>query len=298
MQSLWMVGAALAFSVMGAVIKHVSAWHSAFEIVFFRGLVSALLMGAWIFASGRSVRTSRPGLHATRSLIGTTAMTCWFSTFSVLPLATSVTLNYTSPLFIAIAVAAASWWHGRTAPMRGWLYLAIGASFVGVLMILRPAIEHDQAGVLMVGLFSGMLAAVVYLQVRTLSRLGEPDWVVVFWFAVTNIVFGAIAATVTTGWHPLEWRNVGPLLLIGALASAGQMMMTRAFGRGRTLLTANLQYLGVIFATVIGWMVFDDRFEWIEFAGILLIVVSGAVATRISSAGSAAVATRERPAPA
>lgn len=298
MQSLWMVGAALAFSVMGAIIKHVSTWHSAFEIVFYRGLVSALLMGVWIWATGRSVRTSRPGLHATRSLVGTTAMTCWFSTFAVLPLATSVTLNYTSPLFIALAVAVASWWQGRSAPMRGWLYLAIGTSFVGVLMILRPAIEHDQVGVLMIGLLSGMLAALVYLQVRALSRLGEPDWVVVFWFAVTNIGFGAVAATLTSGWQPVGWRDLGPLLAIGTLATLGQMMMTRAFGRGRTLLTANLQYLGVIFATIIGWLVFDDRFEWIEFAGIVLIVVSGAVATRVSSAGAAAETRTERPAPA
>lgn len=297
MQSLWMVGAAFVFAVMGAIIKHVSAWHSAFEIVFYRGLVSALLMGSWIAASGRSVRTGRLGLHASRSLIGTTAMACWFSTFGTLPLATSVTLNYTSPLFIALAVAAASWWQGRTAPMRGWLYLAIAASFAGVLMILRPAIEQDQAGVLMVGLLSGMLAALVYLQVRRLSQLGEPDWVVVFWFAVTNVVFGAVTATLQ-GWHPVQWRNVGLLLLIGTLASMGQMMMTRAFGRGRTLLTANLQYLGVIFATVIGWIAFDDRFEWIEFAGILLIVASGAVATRVSSAASAGAAPAGRSAPA
>ena len=288
-----MVGAAFVFALMGAVIKHVSAWHSAFEIVFYRGAVSALLVGGWIFASGRSIRTRRLGLHASRSLVGTTAMACWFSIFSALPLATSVTLNYTSPLFIALAVAAIGWWQGRTAPMRGWLYLAIAASFGGVLMILRPAIERDQAGVLMIGLLSGVLAAVVYLQVRRLSRMGEPDWLVVFWFAVTNVLFGIVAAT-ATGWHPVEWRNVGFLLLIGLLASAGQLMMTRAFGRGHTLLTANLQYLGVIFATVIGWMLFDDRFEWIEFAGILLIVASGAVATRVSAASTAAVARPAR----
>jgi S-adenosylmethionine uptake transporter len=290
-----MVGATFVFALMGAVIKHVSAWHSAFEVVFYRGAVSALLMGAWIYGSGRSVRTRRIGLHASRSLLGTTAMACWFSTFATLPLATSVTLNYTSPLFIALMVAVAGWWQGRSAPMRGWLNLAIAASFVGVLMILRPAIERDHVGVLMIGLLSGLLAAIVYLQVRRLSQLGEPDWVVVFWFAVTNIAFGAVAATLT-GWHPVEWRNVGFLLLIGVLASMGQMMMTRAFGRGRTLLTANLQYLGVIFATFIGWIAFDDRFEWIEFAGILLIVASGAVATRVSSGSPVPAARSGRPA--
>jgi len=69
-----MVGATFVFALMGALIKHVSAWHSAFEVVFYRGAVSALLMGAWIYASGRSVRTRRIGLHASRSLLGTTAM--------------------------------------------------------------------------------------------------------------------------------------------------------------------------------------------------------------------------------
>lgn len=282
-----MIGAAFVFAVMGAVIKHLSDWYSPFEIVFYRGLVAVLLMGGWILATGRSVRTPRFGMHATRSLVGTIAMTCWFSTFATLPLATAVTLNYTSPLFIALAVAGIGWWRGGSAPMRGWLYLAIVASFIGVLMILRPAVERDHAGVLLVGLLSGALGAFAYMQVRRLSRQGEPDWLVVFWFSVTNTLFGLVGASML-GWHGVEARHVVLLVLVGVLASMGQLMMTRAFGRGHTLLVANLQYVGVIFATVIGWFAFADRFEWIELAGIALIVASGIAATRVSSAPAAA----------
>jgi S-adenosylmethionine uptake transporter len=266
---------------MSAVIKLVSARYSVFEVVFYRGAVGALLLGAWIAARGGRAASERLGMHLARSLVGTVAMALWFYTIGRLPLATAVTLNYTSPLFIALIVAAAAWHLGQPNPARGPLYLAIVAGFVGVLLILRPSVEREQALELALGLLSGLLGAVAYLLVRQLGRAGEPEWRVVFWFSVVNMLFGAIAATLG-GWQPLRAADLPLLLLIGALASAGQLMMTRAFSRGRTLLTANLQYLGVIFATAIGWLAFGERFEPIEAVGIGLIVASGLAATRVS----------------
>lgn len=276
-----MVAAALAFAAMSAVIKLVSARYSVFEVVFYRGAVGALVLGAWMAARGGRPASERLPMHLARSLVGTVAMALWFYTIGRLPLATAVTLNYTSPVFIAMIVAAASWHLGRANPARAPLYLAIVAGFVGVLLILRPTVEREQALELGLGLLSGLLGAVAYLLVRQLGRAGEPEWRVVFWFSVVNTLFGAIAATLG-GWQPLRWADLPLLLLIGVLASAGQLMMTRAFSRGGTLLTANLQYLGVIFATAIGWAAFGERFEPIEAAGIALIVASGLAATRVS----------------
>ncbi|HRO61590.1 MAG TPA: DMT family transporter [Burkholderiaceae bacterium] len=280
MQALWMVAGALAFALMGAVIKlQMSADYSAFELVFWRGVVGIVLIGAIMRWRGVTLASEKAGLHASRSIVGTLAMFGWFYTLGLLPLGTSMTLNYSSPLFIAIAVAAIAWWQGGTQPARGKLYLAVLAGFVGVLLIMRPTVEQQQQFALLVGIVAAVMSAAAYLQVRMLGRLGEPEWRIVFWFSVVNCVLGAIATTAATGWQPLALAALPGLAAIGVLAAIGQMCMTRAFSRGGTLLAASLQYSGVVFATLIGWLAFDESLQLAELAGIALVVASGIGAT-------------------
>lgn len=275
-----MVGATFVFAVMGALIKLAAARYSVFEIVFYRGLVATVAMGAWVALTGRNVGSSRLGLHASRSVVGVTAMAIWFHTIGVLPLGTAVTLNYTSPLFMALIVTLGGWIGGRRVAGRAWLNVAIVASFAGVVLILQPTVERNHSLEFALGLLSGFLGALAYLQVRKLGRMGEPPWRTVFWFSVVCTVFGGGAASMT-GWNALGASDATQLLLIGALASVGQLMMTRAYAGGNTLRVANLQYVGVVFATSIGWFAFGDRFDWHELAGMLLIVASGLAATRV-----------------
>lgn len=282
-----MVGATFVFAVMSALIKVAAARYSVFEIVFYRGIVATVAIGCWAGLSGRRLGSDRLGLHGSRSFVGVVAMMIWFHTIGVLPLGTAVTLNYTSPLFMAVIVVLAGWLRGQGVGGRGWLNLAIATSFVGVVLILQPTVERDHSLEFGLGLFSGFLGALAYLQVRELGRIGEPAWRTVFWFSAMGMLLGAGAATLS-GWHALRVDDIANLLAIGALASVGQLMMTRAYAGGQTLLVANLQYVGVVFATCIGWFAFDDRFEWNELAGIALIVASGIAATRVKPIAPAA----------
>lgn len=165
---------------------------------------------------------------------------------------------------------------------RGLLYFAMAASFAGVLLILRPSIGQGQEFAFSIGLLGALLSAIAYLQVRTLGRLGEPESRTVFWFSTANCLLAAIAATAFGGWSPVSLADLPALLAVGVLAAIGQTCMTRAFGRGRTLLAANLQYSGVVFATAIGWFLFDESHELSELAGIALIVASGVGASLAS----------------
>ncbi len=311
-----MLVAALVFTAMGALVKLVSDHHTAMEVVAWRGGTGAVLMGGWMLWRGARPGSPHLRMVLSRSLVGTLALGCWFVTLGTLPLATSVTLNYTAPLFIALLAPLGAWlgWQWLGAEPRadtqtalqtqvreasqtaddsarttghGWLTVAILASFVGVLLILRPTIDRGREFDLALGLFSGLLSAVAYLQVRTLGRVGEPEWRVVFWFSLVNLAFGAAIASFT-GWHTTTLREVLLLVSIGVLAALGQLLMTYSFGQGRTLFVANLQYTGVIFATLIGWFWFGDTFEWIEAAGIALIVLSGLAASTSSVKGAPA----------
>jgi S-adenosylmethionine uptake transporter len=274
-----MLAAALCFSVMGALVKSVGHRFSGFELLAWRGLVGMVVLGGWIIHKRLSLLTERPGAHLSRSLVGTLSILCFFYSLVHLPLATSLTLNYSSPLFMAAFLVAT----GALAGSRRWLFLLpILGGFAGVLLMMQPTIERQDIGGLAAGLFGGATGATAYLLVKSLGRSGEPEWRVVFYFSVVNAVVGIIAASFT-GWHKLDGPGLLTIVGIGLLALAGQVMMTRAFGQGRTLVVGALQYSGIMFAGLIGWLVFAEALDALEWWGIALIAASGVAATMLSN---------------
>ncbi len=278
-----MLAAAAAFSLMAAVVKALAGQYSAYEIVFYRGLTGLALLGGWAWWRGLPLASPHPRLHVTRSVVGTVAMTCWFHTLGELPLGTAMTLNYTSPIFIAMLLGVFAWHAGRQVGPGGFaLYAAIACGFAGVLLVLRPTLARDQELALVIGLCGGLLGSVAYLHVRKLGRSGEPEWRTVSWFSATNLMMGMMMC-LPSGFSALDARGIIGLAGVGVLATAGQLFMTRAFGHGRTLLAASLQYAGVAFASLLGWLAFDERIDALEIGGILMIVASGVAATTVSA---------------
>ena len=168
------------------------------------------------------------------------------------------------------------------ARVDGRLVATVLLGFGGVALILRPTIEHDQLWHGLMGLLSGMISATAYLQVAALARAGEPELRIVFYFSIGGAVFGALT-TVLTGVHGHSLRGAALLLSVGALATAAQLMMTRAYSTGRTLVNASLQYLGIAFSFGYGVLLFNDRVTWMAIGGMLLIVGAGLSATLLRS---------------
>jgi S-adenosylmethionine uptake transporter len=158
-------------------------------------------------------------------------------------------------------------------------------SFCGVVMMLRPTLEQNQLFAGLIGLLSGMGAALAYMQVTALGRVGEPEGRTVFYFALGSVVAGLVGITFTglTPWSAVSWQAAAWLVPIGILASGGQWCMTRAYSRGPTLLVANLQYSGIIFAAFYSLVLFGDQIPLIGWAGMALIVASGLAATVLRS---------------
>jgi S-adenosylmethionine uptake transporter len=278
-----MVSASLLFAVMGACVKLASAQYGAGEIVLYRSLVGLLLMGAVMRWRGMTWRTAVPGMHLWRSVTGATALCLWFLAIGGLPLATAMTLNYMSSVWIALFLMGGavllSPERGASGAVDPRLVAAVLTGFAGVALVLRPTIEQDQLWFGLVGLGSGLIAAMAYLQVSALGRVGEPGERVVLYFSATGVVFGAIVALVGGGLHGHTPGGVGLLLAIGVLATAAQWMMTRAYGSGATLGIAALQYLGIVFSFFLGMVWFDEQLTWLSGAGIVLIVAAGVAAT-------------------
>jgi S-adenosylmethionine uptake transporter len=194
-----------------------------------------------------------------------------------LPLATAMTLNYMSSVWVAAFVVGGAMLYSK-GQRQGALLATVLAGFGGVVMVLRPALEQNQLWAGLVGLLSGMTAALAYLQVTALSREGEPEARVVFYFAVASALLGAVGIAVQ-GASSWKWPQALWVLPIGILASLGQLCMTRAYASGATLTVASLQYSGIVFGALASLVVFNDQLPPIAWAGMAVIIASGIAAT-------------------
>jgi S-adenosylmethionine uptake transporter len=279
MQALWMVVAAFLFSLMGVCVKFASAHYSTTELVCYRGVVSALFMAVWVRSTGVGFATKVPGMHAWRSVIGVVSLGGWFYAIAYLPLALAMTLNYMSSVWVAAFLVGGALLYGR-GEKPGWLLATVLAGFAGVVMVLRPAFDQNQAWAGLVGLLSGMTAALAYLQVAALSREGEPEARVVFYFSFASMLLGAVGIAVY-GASSWSWPHALWIVPIGILASLGQLCLTRAYASGSTLLVANLQYSGIVFGALASLLIFNDQLPALAWAGMAVIIASGIAATAL-----------------
>ena len=274
MSASWLiVAASLLFATMGVCVKLASAHYGSGEIVMYRGMIGALMIFAMSHWRGDSLRTHLPAKHFVRSLTGVTALCLWFYAIGELPLATAMTLNYTSSLWIALFLVGSASVFG-TKPVDRRLVFAALLGFIGVVLVLRPTIEQEQLWYGLVGLLSGMVSATGYLQVAALGRTGESDSRIVFYFSVGGVLGGA-ALSMLTGWHAHSWQGLGWLLAVGLLATAGQLLLTGAYARGTALVNASLQYLGIGFSFLFGVLLFGEHIGWVALLGMSLIVGAG-----------------------
>ncbi|MBL8308667.1 MAG: DMT family transporter [Rubrivivax sp.] len=276
--TLLMLGASLLFALMGVCVKFASARYSAGEIVFYRSLVGFAMMMVTLRARGVSWRTDKPGMHFWRSASGVTALCLWFYAIGTLPLATAMTLNYMSSVWIALFLVGGAVLLGADR-VDGRLVAAVLAGFAGVAMVLRPTIDQNQVWHGLAGLASGVLSAMAYLQVTALGRAGEPGERVVLYFSFGGLLAGAGLALVSGGPHGHDGTGLALLLAIGVLATLAQWMMTRAYGTGATLGIAALQYLGIAYSFLFGVWLFGDPVTPMAVAGMALIVGAGVAAT-------------------
>jgi len=277
MTSSWMLVAGFLFATMGVFVKLGSAHFGAAELAFYRSLVTFLAMlGLLAVRRGRGTLATRYfGMHLLRAVVGSISLIGYFFAITELPLATAQTLNYTSPLFLAIGTVVLL---GER--FSGRLVAAIVVGFAGVALLLRPTFQEGKEAAALIGLFSGIFSSWAYLSVRTLGRLGEPDWRVVFWFGLVASVMCAGWQLATSTFHPVTAENIWILAGIGLCGTLAQLAMTRAYRTGNTLVVGSLSYSTLVFGALATWLVWSERMAPLEWAGMLVIVASGIMAMR------------------
>ena len=280
MQSLWMIAASFLFACMGVCVKFAAATHSAVEITFYRSFISLILMFGLVRLRGVSLKTPHWRWQVTRGAVGFSALFSYFYAITLLPLATAVTLNYTSAIFLALYLGFAGM------QMRRGILGALVLGLVGVVMLLKPTFHADQLVGGLIGLFSGVLAGMAYFSVRELGARGEPETRTVFYFSLVSSV-GAGMWLAFSEIHAVDLRSGLLLLGVASFATVAQLAMTRAYTRGKTLMSAALAYSTVIFSSLFGMLFWGEVMDASAWLAVGLIVASGIAATHFSRANPA-----------
>lgn len=272
--NLWMLVAGLFFACMGALVKIGAEKFSSNELVFYRSLFGLLTIFIITRSGRKSLLTRYWQLHLSRSLLGFASLALYFYAITELPLATAVTLNYTSALFLA-ALTLLFLRHEA----RPILLLAILVGFVGVALLLQPSFSGGTWLPALLGLISGLLAGIVYLQVTQLGRMGEPEWRTVFYFTLVCTIGSGLWMLIHQ-FHALTLQDLGLLSAMGACATLAQLAMTRAYRKGDPLVAGSLAYSTVILSSLFGFMLWHETLSPTGWAGVALIVISGIISLR------------------
>lgn len=287
--SLWMLLAALGFALMGALVKLGASKFSSSELVFYRSLFGLITVYLYLRSQNLSLSTPVLSKQITRALVGFASLVLFFYAIAHLPLATAITLNYTSPLFLAVLSPFL-----LREPLRRTLLLALIIGFAGVSLLLKPTFNSGDTLAGSLGLLSGLGAAWAYVQVKQLGQLNEPDSRTVFYFTLISTVlaglwmlmaaqiplFKSLSNETIVGFHRLNWQDIPLLMGLGATATIAQLAMTRAYRTGDTLVVASLAYTTVVLASLFGVMWWAEQLSINDGLAIALIVLSGLISLR------------------
>jgi len=276
-----MVVAGALFGLMALFVKLGADHFSSAELVFYRSLLGLVVIGAIARGQRLPMATRHLKGHLWRGVSGLASLASYFYCITVLPLATAVTLNYTSPLFVALLT---------TLLFRERLHwplgVAVALGFAGVVILLKPTLQEGQFAAGLLGLTSGFFACVAYLNVRQLGRLGEPDWRVVFYFTLVSTALTGLWL-LHQGFHPLTLERMPLLIGLGATATLAQLALTRAYRTGTTLVVSSLSYSTVVFSSLLGVVFLGEILPLSGWLAVGLIVGAGLLGMRAAPARSA-----------
>ncbi|OIR08574.1 EamA-like transporter family protein [mine drainage metagenome] len=271
-----MLFASLSFACMGVCVKLGAAYFSSSELVFYRCFCGLLFVAAMLLHKRTPLATPHWRSHLWRGLSGTIAMMLYFYCISTLPLASAITLNYTSAIFLTVLTLLV--YKDR---LHLPLTISLMLGFIGVVLLLHPTFERAQFVSGILGLASGFFAAIALMNVRQLGLMGEPAVRVVFYFNLVATLFSGVWMA-QTEIHPVTLDSLWLLLGMGATATFAQVAMTHAYRVGQTQVVSTLSYSTIVFASLFGLMLWNEMLPIDSWFGIALIIGSGMLSLRLA----------------
>ena len=296
---LFLLAGLLLFSIQDVTIKWISDSYPVHQIVVVRALLALLPLLLILQLEGgfTLLRTRRLGGHLSRSAAMFMAYTCFYLALAAMPLADTVALTFSSPLFLtALSILIL----GERASLRRWIAVATG--FVGVLIILRPGFAAFEPAALL-ALAGALFYALGGVQTRRLggteSASAMAVYTTLFYLAAGSLIGligsqrllatggGAAAASMDAEpvhaslqfllrpWALPTWPDLGRMALLGVIAALGFYLLSQAYRVARVTAVAPFEYLSVPLSVALGYLVWGDLPTGYTIAGAALVVGSG-----------------------
>jgi len=262
------MGAFFSFTVMSMFAKLLSVNHSVVEIAFYRNLIASLPFLIMVFAFGRReilVLRSKPVLVGIRAAIGTLSLITTFTAFTLMPMADTTALLFASSLFIP--VLGVIFLKESVGPYR-WTAVAIG--FIGVVIMAHPSGEVYTLGIV-IAICAALMHAILQIILRYLGRYESPETITFYFFVIgtflTALPLPFIAVRPTLAEVPL-------LLGVGLSGAAAQWLLSIAFRNARAAIVTVFNYSSIVWATLLGWMIWNDWPLPTVIAGGTIVIAS------------------------
>lgn len=270
---LWMLLTGVFFVGVTAAVKAGASELPAIMSAFLRyalGLVFLMpMLGA---LRGLTLTKRQLHLFGWRGLVHTVGVCCWFFAMTRITIAEVTAMNYMTPVYVTLGAAL---FLGEKLAFRR--LAAILVALIGVLIILRPGFREVSSGHLAM-LGTALTLGGSYLLAKLLVRDIPPSVVVAhlsIWVTLALIPF-AIAV-----WSPPTLRDIGVLFLVASFATAGHYFMTLALQAAPVAVTQPVTFLQLIWATIVGALVFHESVDiWVVAGGTLILTAVSFISWR------------------
>jgi drug/metabolite transporter (DMT)-like permease len=265
--ALWMLGSALAFTLMTTLIKYLGDDYSPALQTFYRQAGAALVLLPIILRDpARALRTNRPGILLYRAFAGTASVVLAFYAYQALPLAEANALSFTRTLWIVpLAILV------LREPIGPWRLGATLVGFAGVLLILQPTILGHGGLPALAALASAALFATTITGMKIMTR-DTSVLVITTWSALLGLVLSIPFALLEWRWPTLP--DLALLAVMGVAALIAQTCYIKGMSIGDTAAMAPIDYSRLIFALIVGFVLFQDVPNGIAMAGAAVVVAS------------------------
>lgn len=263
----------LAFTIMDATIKWLSAEISTATIFLLRNIIM-LFWIAPFFLRSTELKSSiqRLPLHAVRSLAGQIGMIFIYISFTVLPFADAVVLRALSPLFIPILAAL---WLKEKLP---WILVpSLMIAILGAWILID--IDKPQFSLWSIlPIIAGVFSALSMVAIKRLSQVAQNDEII-FYFGLTGVIFAIIFGLFTEFTFPVDLRVWAVVLLLGVSGSLGQLWLTKANHCLNASFLAPFYYLNMVFGAILSHIIWDEKLGLWGWLGAVMIIFSGLLLT-------------------
>lgn len=247
----WAITAGLLFTLLNALMRQLALELHPYQTQFLRYLFGLIVMLPLVLRVGRKafLPKSMAG-HFVRGALHTLGLCMWFTAIVHISLADTTAIGFTGPIFIMLGAA---WFFGETMRWDRWLAALVG--FTGVLVVLAPKLSGSGGGYALLMLASSPVFAASFLVTKALTRQETPA-VIVVWQAITISLLSLPLAL--PSWNSPTSGQWCLFAVCGVLGSSGHYCLTRSFTVADISATQSVKFLELVWAAILGWLIFAD----------------------------------------